>query len=355
MHKFPFLFSNKLIAWYLENKRDMPWRSIRDPYRIWLSEIILQQTRVSQGTPYYNDFIQTFPNIYSLANAPEEKVLKLWQGLGYYSRARNMHDTAQYIVQNLNGKFPNTYKDLIKLKGIGDYTASAVASICFDEPTAVVDGNVYRVLSRIFGIETPINSTKGRIEFKELAQNVLDPSHPGTFNQAIMEFGARYCIPQNPDCDLCIFNDQCKAFQEGKVLQLPVKIKLNPVKKRYFNYLVILSGNNRTIIQQRTNNGIWHKMYEFPLIETENDMTLSELKKMTEYQDISVKLNINSISLYNDKPVVHKLSHQYLYTRFWIVEAFEGKDNTIPISEINDYPIPVLIKNFVSEYFENYE
>lgn len=227
-------FAKKLIDWYLDNKRDLPWRGTKNPYNIWLSEIILQQTRVAQGTPYYFAFIETFPEVTALANAPQEQVLKLWQGLGYYSRARNLHTAAKYIVESCDGVFPDTYKGLLSLKGVGDYTASAIGSICFDLPTAVVDGNVYRVLSRIFGVETPINSSQGMKEFKALAQALLDESRPGTHNQAVMEFGARYCVPQNPNCDACIFNNRCDAYKNKKVALLPVKLKKLKVKKRYF-------------------------------------------------------------------------------------------------------------------------
>ena len=208
------LFSKKLKHWYSNNKRELPWRQTKDPYFIWLSEIILQQTQVNQGLPYYVKFTENFPTIYHLASADESAVLKLWQGLGYYSRARNLHATAKYVVSELDGKFPNNYKDLIKLKGIGDYTASAIASICFNEATAVVDGNVYRVLSRYFGIDTPINSSKGAKVFKQLAQELIDLKDPATFNQAIMEFGATQCKPQNPDCKICPFNASCIAFKK---------------------------------------------------------------------------------------------------------------------------------------------
>ncbi len=246
---------------------------------------MLQQTRVLQGLPYYLKFIESYPKIEDLANAHEDEVLKLWQGLGYYSRARNLHATAKMIAEEMNGTFPDNYKDLLKLKGVGDYTASAVASICFNKPEAVVDGNVYRVLSRVFGIATPINTTAGQKEFKELAQVLIDKKQPGTFNQAIMEFGACYCVPQNPDCGNCIFNDSCVAFQQKKVGELPVKIKAKPIKKRYFNYLVVLLENERTILQQRTGKGIWHKLYEFPLIETSKEINLSDLQKHERVQE----------------------------------------------------------------------
>ncbi|SRX52362.1 A/G-specific adenine glycosylase [Aequorivita sp. CIP111184] len=347
-------FSNKLISWYLQNKRDLPWRNTVNPYNIWLSEIMLQQTRVSQGLPYYLKFTEAYPKVEDLANAPEDEVLKLWQGLGYYSRARNLHASAKMVSEEMNGIFPNNYKDLLKLKGVGDYTASAIASISFNKPEAVVDGNVYRVLSRFFGISTPINITAGQKEFKQLAQQLIDKEQPGTFNQAIMEFGARFCVPQSPDCENCIFNDSCVAFQQKKVADLPVKIKAKPVKKRYFNYLVIISENEQTILQQRTGKGIWQKLYEFPLIETAEEINLSSLLKLEQFDNFSKNLNIEKISLFNEKKLIHKLSHQHLHTRFWIVETAGEAESTVPVSEIANYAVPVLIADFVSEFFENY-
>tara|TARA_A100001391_G_scaffold203698_1_gene196775 strand:- start:204 stop:1268 length:1065 start_codon:yes stop_codon:yes gene_type:complete len=354
MPKIAPYFSKKLIVWYLQNKRDLPWRNTNNPYHIWLSEIMLQQTRVLQGLPYYLKFIEAYPKVENLANAPEDEVLKLWQGLGYYSRARNLHATAKMVANEMNGTFPNNYKDLLKLKGVGDYTASAIASISFNQPEAVVDGNVYRVLSRFFGISTPINSTAGQKEFKQLAQELIDKEQPGTFNQAIMEFGARYCVPQSSDCENCIFNDSCVAFQQKKVAQLPVKIKSKSVKQRFFNYLVILSENERTVLQQRNGKGIWHKLYEFPLIETSKEIEVSELQELPQFQDFSEKMNIRNISLYNQEAVVHKLSHQHLNTRFWIIETLDETESSVAISEIESYAVPVLIANFVSEFFENY-
>ena len=230
------IFSKTLINWYSNNKRVLPWRKTNNPYYIWLSEIILQQTQVRQGLPYYEAFIANYPTIFDLANANESDVLKLWQGLGYYSRARNLHTTAKHIVYKLNGVFPNTYKELLKLKGVGDYTASAIASICFNEPTAVVDGNVYRVLSRYFGINTPINSSKGVKEFKNLAQQLIDIKKPAEFNQAIMEFGATLCKPKNPNCNICPFNNSCIAFNKSSINNLQVKIKSAKAKKKHFNF-----------------------------------------------------------------------------------------------------------------------
>lgn len=347
-------FSKKLVSWYLQNKRELPWRNTLNPYYIWLSEIMLQQTRVLQGLPYYLKFVEAYPSVTDLANASEDEVLKMWQGLGYYSRARNLHATAKMVSEEMNGRFPDNYKDLLKLKGVGDYTASAIASISFNLPEAVVDGNVFRVLSRFFGISTPINTTTGQKEFKQLAQELMDRENPGTFNQAIMEFGATYCVPQNPDCKNCIFNDSCAAFQKNKVSELPIKIKARPVKIRYFNYMVILSENEHTILQQRIGKGIWHKLFEFPLIETSEEVSLADLKKNLEFQDFYEKLSIENISLFNEKPIIHKLSHQHLNTRFWIVETLNETEASVPISEIVNYAVPVLIENFVSEFFENY-
>lgn len=347
-------FSKRLISWYLDNKRDLPWRKTVSPYHIWLSEIMLQQTRVAQGLPYYLKFINAYPTVQDLAISPEDEVLKQWQGLGYYSRARNLHTTAKMVTEEMDGVFPDNYKDLLKLKGVGEYTASAIASICFNEPQAVVDGNVYRVLSRVFGVSTPINKGNGPKEFKILAQQLIDKKQPGTFNQAIMEFGARHCVPRNPDCNSCIFNDSCVAFQKNEVEELPVKIKAKPVKKRYFNYLVVLSENENTILKQRIGKGIWHKLYEFPLVETSEEVDIEDLKNLPQFQDFSENLDIRSISLFNEEAVVHKLSHQHLYTRFWIIETPKDGQADIPISEINNYAVPVLIENFVSEFFENY-
>ncbi len=359
------IFSKNLIFWYLENKRALPWRTTNNPYHIWLSEIILQQTRVEQGLPYYQAFLLRFPTINSLAMASEGTVLKLWQGLGYYSRARNLHVTAKYISTILQGKFPNKYKELIKLKGVGDYTASAIASICFNEATAVVDGNVYRVLSRIFGIFTPINSSNGQKEFKKLAQNLIDITQSGTHNQAIMEFGTRYCKPQNPDCNRCIFNKDCLAHQKNMVHDLPVKQKKATIKKYYFNYLVLLSEGTNTLIQQRTSKGIWQHLFEFPLIKTSAEIDMKEFKKTAEFKKYTRKYLINEIHLYNEKSIIHKLSHQHLITRFWVLnvsdlplkitnkmnEKGESSLIKIPFSRIHEYPVPVLIENFIDHFW----
>ena len=342
-------FSTKLINWYTVNKRDLPWRSTNNPYYIWLSEIILQQTQVVQGTPYYHAFTSQFPTVFDLANANEEDVLKLWQGLGYYSRARNLHWSAKYILNELDGVFPDTYKDILKLKGVGDYTASAIASICFNEVTAVVDGNVYRALSRIFGIETPINSTSGQKEFKALAQQLIDKQQPAIFNQAIMEFGARQCKPKNPDCSVCPFKTSCLALKENKIAVLPVKLKKTKVTKKYFNFIVIISKNEKTVLEQRIASGIWQNLYQFPLIETEKPSTYNNIKSNIESLDVLEDMNFD-VHLYNDTDIIHKLSHQHLYTKFWIVSVDESIEKGIDISNIEDFPVPILIGNFIDKF-----
>src|SRR5690554_1507712 len=254
---FSMDFSSVLIQWYLEHKRPLPWRETKNPYYVWLSEIILQQTRVEQGLPYYKKFVEAFPEIEDLASASQHEVLKLWQGLGYYSRARNLHDSAKYVVFKLAGRFPQNYRELLELKGVGDYTASAVASICYGEPQAVVDGNVFRVLSRIFGIDTPINTGAGKRQFRSLAQELMDPSHPSDFNQGMMEFGAVQCKPQQPLCESCPFAKRCVAFNQGKINDLPVKLRKGSVRVRHFNYLVFVSKKGETLLRQRTQKGIW--------------------------------------------------------------------------------------------------
>jgi A/G-specific adenine glycosylase len=343
-------FSKKLITWYLENKRALPWRETEEPYPIWLSEVILQQTRVAQGIPYYLKFLEAFPTVQALAQAPQAEVLKLWQGLGYYSRARNLHAAAKIVAFERKGEFPQTYGELLELKGVGDYTASAIASICYGEPTAVVDGNVYRVLSRIFGIDTPINSIEGAKQFKELAQTLLDKSQPGTYNQAIMEFGARYCVPQTPDCNGCQFKEDCKAYQWDAVAALPVKLKKTMIRKRYFNYIVIVSNDDKTVLEQRTGNGIWRQLYEFPLVETKSGVGLRGLRDNDLFKEYKERFAIQKVILYNEEPIVHKLSHQHLHTRFWIAETEALGNNGIPFGEVQRFPVPVLIENFIGQF-----
>lgn len=336
-------FTKTLTTWYSINKRFLPWRNTKNPYYIWLSEIILQQTQVKQGLPYYEAFVSSYPTVFELAETNEEAVLKLWQGLGYYSRARNLHATAKHIVKEFNGEFPDNYKDLIKLKGVGDYTASAIASICFNESTAVVDGNVFRVLARYYGVHTTINSTQGKKEFKVLAQEALDKNSPAEFNQAIMEFGAIQCKPKNPNCNACPLNETCVAFNNSEVAVLPKKTKMSKPQKKYFNYLVYISNDGKTLLEKREGKGIWQNLYQFPLIESEKPISINNLK---------TRLNINEkdITLYNNKSIIHKLSHQHLYTKFWIIKTEELPTKGIAIDVIHDYATPILIKNFIDSF-----
>ncbi|HRZ74833.1 MAG TPA: A/G-specific adenine glycosylase [Flavobacterium sp.] len=343
-------FSNRLISWYLENKRDLPWRNTTNPYKIWLSEIILQQTRVAQGLPYYIAFVETFPTVFDLANASEEQVLKLWQGLGYYSRARNLHKTAQLVAFDLGGNFPTSYQELLKLKGIGTYTAAAIASFSSNEPVPVVDGNVFRVLARYFDVETDISSTIAKKEFTALAYEVLDKTNSLQFNQAIMEFGALQCMPKNPNCSVCVLNDSCVALQKNKINQLPVKLKKTKVTERFFNYLVFEDELGNSIIQQRTEKGIWHNLYEFPLIEsfieiTEKEIT-DEINKMKFFSN-----EIMSINAYEEKSVLHILSHQRLKIRFWNIQLKGKLENAKSKQSIKKRPFPIVIFNFIEKYF----
>jgi len=345
-------FSHIILQWYKKNKRDLPWRETRDPYKIWLSEIILQQTRVAQGTPYYLKFIENFLTVQDLANASEEKVLKLWQGLGYYSRARNLHATAKMVVQNYDGSFPDTYSELLKLRGVGDYTASAVASICFDEPQPVVDGNVYRVLARYFGIDFAINSSEGIKYFKNLAREVMDDKSIRDYNQGIMEFGAIQCRPKNPDCTICPLNKSCVALQKNRVDELPIKIKNGKITNRYFNYVVPIDANSNTILKQRKGKGIWQNLWEFPLIESTSEI---DIEVVTEkIADVIQLKGLTNIHAYNDSKIVHKLSHQHLHTKFWIVETDDEFKEGISFSKLDKYPVPVLVADFLKTFKNSY-
>ena len=336
-------FSKTLTTWYLENKRDLPWRKTTNPYLIWLSEIMLQQTRVAQGLPYYMAFTEEFPTVLDLANASEEKILKLWQGLGYYSRARNLHATSKHIAENLNGIFPQDYKNLLKLKGVGEYTAAAIASFSYNEVVPVVDGNVFRVLSRYYNIETDIASAKAKKEFTLLAQEVISKDNPALFNQAIMEFGALQCVPKNPNCNICPLNTSCAALSLKKVNELPIKSKKAKAKKRFLNYLFILDDKNNTIINQRTAKGIWHNLYEFPLVETEileTENTVLDLIQ-NKFDDIF------EIILMETETIIHKLTHQHLYIKFWKINRKTTLENGLDFESLNKFPFPIVIHNFI--------
>ncbi|MFZ4670478.1 MAG: A/G-specific adenine glycosylase [Flavobacterium sp.] len=341
-------FSNSLIQWYLQNKRDLPWRNNSNPYTIWLSEIMLQQTRVAQGLPYFLRFTNAFPDVFDLANATEEEVLKLWQGLGYYSRARNLHQTAKKIASEFNGEFPKTYIELVKLKGIGEYTAAAIASFAYNEDVPVVDGNVFRVLARYFDIETDIASSVAKKEFTQLANELLPTGKANIFNQAIMEFGALQCVPKNPDCGNCIFNKSCLALKNKKVTQLPVKLKKLKVRHRFFNYLVFSDSTNKTIVRKRTEKGIWHNLYEFPLLETEKDDKIQNLLELIQNQNF-VNNTIDTLELWNSETLIHKLSHQHLYIKFWKIKVNGTIENGIDCKSASELPYPIVIYNFIEK------
>ncbi len=345
-------FSDSIIAWYNQNKRDLPWRHTRDPYVIWLSEIILQQTRVVQGMPYFNRFLLHYPNVIAFANAPEEEILLHWQGLGYYSRARNMHQAAKTVVEAHGGVFPTRYEDLIKLKGIGEYTAAAIASFAANEAKAVVDGNVFRVLARYFGIDDPINSPAGKKRFLALADDLLDRTHPGLYNQAIMEFGALQCKPSNPDCENCVLRLGCQAQQERRVEQLPVKIKGKASRNRYFNYFVVVN-DDRILMNKRQKGDIWENLYELPLIETPHPMEVHELADLDEVtESFGTDVALQRVA----GPVKHVLSHQNLFAQFVMVRNYRnGHDkkmnwNYVFIKDLGTLAKPKLIYSFLEEY-----
>lgn len=349
-HNYLTFFSTDLIAWYQTNKRDLPWRDTSDPYRIWISEIILQQTRVKQGLDYYLRFTNRFSTIKNLAEANEDEVLKYWQGLGYYSRARNLHKAAQQIMTNYSGLFPCKHGDVIKLSGIGDYTAAAICSLAYNQPYAVVDGNVYRVLSRLFGIETPIDSGAGKKEFAELAQSLLSPSEPALHNQAIMEFGALQCIPVSPDCNVCPLQSGCQAYKLNQVSKLPVKSKKTKIKKRYFNYLFIKHANN-TFLQKRIAKDVWQNLYEFPLIESDQLYSLTELIGTESFRELfSGITKVDIIETTN--PIKHILSHRVIIAQFSTVIISETNDklqqfSEVPLNKIDGFAVSRLMELFL--------
>jgi A/G-specific adenine glycosylase len=305
-------FADELVKWYQNNKRDLPWRNTTNPYLIWLSEIILQQTRVEQGLPYYVRFMEKYPDVTSFAAAPEDDILKLWQGLGYYSRGRNMLKTAQYIQEHYNGKFPQSYDDLIKLKGIGEYTAAAISSFSANEAKAVVDGNVYRVLARYFGIDDAINSTIGKKKFQAVADELLNKQHPALHNQAMMEFGAIVCKPKNPACGVCPVRTGCFAFINNATTTLPVKLKTVKIRERFLNYFLITDGET-ILMNKRGEDDIWANMYDLPLIETSSALAIEELMSLPETIEY---FGVNPTIIDIVSPKKHVLTHQHLYVRF---------------------------------------
>ena len=344
-------FTKTLLLWYDENKRTFLWRETKDPYKIWLSEVILQQTQTQQGLLYYVRFLETFPTIKDLALSDEDTVLKLWQGLGYYSRARNLHSTAQYIHKECGGVFPNTFKSLLKLKGVGDYTASAISSICFNIPEAVVDGNVYRFLSRYFGIYTPINISQAHQEFKAKAMNLMDITQPGKFNQALMEFGSIQCKPRTPRCNSCPFSSDCIAYNQNKIHLLPQKRTKLKVIDRYFNYLVIIDQNGQIQLEKRVGKGIWQNLFQFPLLET-NKRVDSRKKLIEKFSNKMIaQLNTKKLKLWNREPIAHKLSHQKLFVFFWTIPSKRILKKGYSLKELKNQAVPVVIQNFLDKFF----
>jgi len=329
--------TSKLEHWYAHNKREMPWRGVHDPYYIWLSEVILQQTRVEQGLPYYEHFVSAFPDVHALATAPLEHVLKAWEGLGYYSRARNLHKAAKLVHGEMNGVFPKNYVGLLNLPGVGPYTAAAIASICYGEKVPVVDGNVNRFISRLFGIMERVDAKPGRALIHNALDEMIDYSMvAGDFNQALMEFGATECAPKKPNCQNCLFIESCVAFRENTVNQLPMKKQKVSVKKRYFDYHVFLDDGH-TFIQQRTDKDIWKGLYEFNLTEYEKSPTEPPPNE--------------AIHTANYK---HVLSHQHIFARFIVVELPENYDATshlkIPLEDLSKYPFSRLTTRFLEEW-----
>lgn len=342
-------FARLLIEWYHEHKRDLPWRNTNDPYLIWISEIILQQTRVAQGYAYYQRFIERFPNLESLAAAEENEVLKYWQGLGYYSRARNLHQAAISV----NGVFPVKYEDILKLKGVGTYTAAAICSFAYNQPHAVVDGNVYRVLSRFFGINEPIDSGKGKKIFASLAHDLLDKIRPALYNQAIMDFGALQCTPLSPDCTVCPFKNRCFAFNHNMVSSLPIKQNKTKTSERFFYYLLI-RDNGDIYLNKRTENDIWKNLYELPLIESNTALAVDDFIRKQEFASIFKENSVVNVRLLNKTK--HVLSHRIIYADFYELEAqdikmdFLSKYTRLNMADLELYPVSRLMHNF----FENF-
>jgi A/G-specific adenine glycosylase len=344
--------SKLLELWYKKEARELPWRDSSDPYKIWVSEIILQQTRIAQGIEYYYKFLKKFPSIDILANADISEVLNIWQGLGYYSRARNMHAAAKMIMTNYKGEFPASFDEIIKLKGIGEYTAGAIASIAFNENVPAIDGNVKRVASRLFGIYEDIDKPAGLKKIKQALTEVMQSSHPGRFNEAMMDLGSMICKPLNPDCNSCPLNSVCLAYNNNTVNELPVRYKKIKTRKRYFHYIIITS-NNYVLINQRKKKDIWQLLFEFPMIETTGPTEDSQLldlisEKFLEGFD---KMKLHKIS----RNITHVLSHQKLHARFFHFEIADLKNHTfgeykiINKEKLNNYPLPRLIEKYLQE------
>ena len=333
-------FSEKLIEWYRVNKRNLPWRLTKQPYKIWVSEIILQQTRIEQGEKYYYAFLEKYPNISELAKTDDEELLKVWEGLGYYSRALNMLKASRVVLNNYKGIFPSNYDDLIKLPGIGDYTASAISSICNNEVQPVVDGNVFRFLSRMFKIDLPIDKLKTKTYFKKLGFKLIDVVNPGDFNQAMMDYGSMVCRPKKFQCHKCLFSSNCKAFNSNTVMLYPFKEKRIKIKHRFLNYIFIITNDRKTLIKKRNGNGIWKNLYEFPLIETKKESSVNEIIK---------ELDFKYLKFISEKKIKHKLTHQQLNISFFTFKVSNFDDDLTDIKALSNYPFPRPINKFISE------
>jgi A/G-specific adenine glycosylase len=345
-------FTKILTKWYDKNKRDLPWRRTSDPYRIWVSEIILQQTRIEQGWDYYLRFIEKFPDVRSLAAAEEEDVLKLWQGLGYYSRARNMYAAAGQIMSLHHGVFPSTFDEIRNLKGIGDYTAAAISSICFGIPAPVVDGNVLRLFSRFFGIKEAVDSQKGKNAVLEKAKELIGHRHPGDFNQSIMEFGALQCKPV-PDCKVCPLKSGCVAFQLDHVSDFPFKSKKQGQRTRYFNYLFITTGkgkNRSVFLNKRTGKDIWKNLFDFPLIETKKAISFEMLILQKEWTEF---FRGKKVTLLKESKIYrHILTHQIIVAKFYHLEISSEPGlpfQEVTINDLGKYPVPRLIDRYLKD------
>ncbi|MEO6520727.1 MAG: A/G-specific adenine glycosylase [Mucilaginibacter sp.] len=347
-------FTDTVVLWYNQNRRDLPWRNTTDPYIIWLSEIILQQTRVDQGMPYFYRFAEAYPTVNAFASATEDEILKLWQGLGYYSRGRNMLKTAQLVQQKFGGRFPDQYDDLIALKGIGEYTAAAISSFASNQAKAVVDGNVNRVIARYMGISEPINSSKGKKLFQQLANELLNQQSPGLHNQAMMEFGALQCKPKSPNCSVCPVKEGCYAYKHNKVNELPVKLKTVKIKNRYFNYFLITEGD-QLLLNKRGENDIWANMYDLPLIETSELLSPEELFASPDMiSTFGIIPQIQSISPLQK----HILTHQHIHTRFYHIYLEQNKfyqKSTYfftGVNNLNNLALPKIIFLFLTNFFK---
>ena len=342
-------FTQELLQWFKEHGRVLPWRDDPNPYHVWVSEVILQQTRVDQGTEYYHRFLANFPTVKALAAAPLDAVMKVWEGLGYYTRARNLHKAAQLIMEKYNGQLPNSYAALRAMPGLGDYAAGAVASFSFKEPVPAIDGNVYRVLARVFGIFESPGKAEGKKIFRSLCLELIDKSEPNRFNQALIDFGALQCTPGTPDCPVCPFLGECYAQHNGLQLKLPVKERALRIRLRHLNFLMLRYGE-KTFIERREGKDIWHSLYQFPLIESDKELPFEELAQRTDFQELLGA----EYKLICASPVKHQLlSHQELFIHFYIIAleeptyALRAKYRCVPIEAMHSYQVPISIRNYL--------